>query len=86
MVGREAVRDAPEHGLGAAGHVDLLVNAPDIRLHSVGAEVGERGDVSVALALGDEGEDLGLEVGESFVPPGPVKAPRESGWGPCWSS
>jgi hypothetical protein len=52
------VGDAPEDGLGAACDVDLAVDGADVGLDGVGAEVGECGDLGVAAALGDQGEDL----------------------------
>ena len=44
--------------------VDLAVDGADVRLHRVRAQVGQRGDVGVALALGDQRQDLRLAVGE----------------------
>src|SRR5215203_985846 len=70
----EAVSDSPEDGLGAAVDADLAVAAADVGLDGVGAEVGEPGHVGVAEALGDEGEDLGLAVGQAFAAARPVQA------------
>src|SRR3954452_20147078 len=66
MVGAEAVLDTPQHGLGAAGDADLAVRGADVGLDRVRTEVGERGDVVVRFALGDQREDLRLTVAESL--------------------
>jgi hypothetical protein len=58
VVGFEAVVDAPEHGLGAAGRADLPVGAADVRLDRVLRQVAEGGDLGVALALRDQRQDL----------------------------
>ena len=76
VVGSEAVVYPPEDGLGSAADVDFAVDRPDVGLHGVGAEVGQPRHVGVALALGDEGEDLGFSVAETFASPGPIKADR----------
>ena len=76
VVGGEAVGDAPEDGLGAAAGVDFAVDAADVGLDGVRAEVGQPGDVGVVFALGDEGEDLGFAVGEAFAASGPVLSRR----------
>ncbi len=73
VVGSEAVVHAPEHSLGAAGDVDLAVDGADVGLDGIGAEEGQRRDVGVALALGDQSQDLGLAIGQSLVPAGPVQ-------------
>ena len=81
VVGGEAVVDAPQHGLGAAGDADLAVDGADVGLDGVGAEEGQRGDVGVALALGDQGEDLGLTVAQALAAAGPVEPVRAAGLG-----
>ena len=70
VVGGEAVADAPQHGLRPAGDADLAIDRADVGLDGVGAEVGQCRDLGVALALGDQGEDLRLAVGEAFARPG----------------
>ena len=65
--------DAPQHSLGAAADVDLAVDRADVGLHGVGAQVGQAGDLGVALALGDERQDLRFPVAEAFAPAGPVQ-------------
>ena len=73
MIRREAVVDPPEDGLRPAADIDLAVDRADVGLHGVGAEVGQLGDLGVALALGDKGQDLGLPIAESFASTGPVE-------------
>lgn len=76
VVRGEAVADA---GLGAAGRADLAIDGADVGPDRVGAEVGEAGDIRVALALGDEREDLRLAVGDALEASGPVQAGRTRG-------
>src|SRR4029079_19554120 len=74
VVRREAMTDAPEHGLGSAADLHLAVDRPNVGLHGVGAQVGQPCHVGIALALRDESEDLGLAVAESLAATGPVKS------------
>ena len=74
VVGQEPVVHAPQHGLGAAVDVDLAVERADVGLDGVGAQVGQGGDLGVALALGDQRQDLRLAVGEALSPAGPLQA------------
>ena len=55
---------------------DLAVGGADVGLDRVQAEERRRGDLGVALALGDQGEDLRLAVGEALGPAGPVEPGR----------
>jgi hypothetical protein len=64
LVGQEPVVHAPENCLGPAVDVDLAVEHADVGLDGVGTEVGQRCDLGVVLALGDEGEDRRLTIGE----------------------
>ncbi len=68
----EAVLNAPEDGLAAAGHVHLAVGRPDVGLDRVDAEVGAEGDLLVGQPLGDERDDLGLPDGEALGASRPV--------------
>ena len=58
MIRREAVMDAPEHGLRTTRDVDLAVDRADVGLHGVRAEEGECRHLGIALALSDQGQDL----------------------------
>ena len=69
----EPVVDAPQHGVGSAGHADLAVGGADVGLDGVDAEVHHLGDLGVGPALRDEREDLRLAIGEAFGAPGPVE-------------
>ena len=64
MVRSEAVLHTPQDSLGPAAESDLAVNRADVRLHSVRAEICQRRDLGIALALGDEGQD-GLSRSEA---------------------
>ena len=79
VVGGEAVVDAPQHRLGAAADVDLPVDRADVGLHGVGAEEGQGGDLGVALALGDQGEDFGFPVGQALAATRPVQPAGAAG-------
>ena len=50
VVCREAVADAPQNGLGAAGDIDPAIDRSNVRLHCVWAEVGERCHLGIAAA------------------------------------
>src|SRR5690349_17996000 len=76
VVRRETVLDTPEHGLSPAGHADLAVDRANVGLHGVGTQISQPRHVGVALALGDECEDLGLTVAEAFAAARPVQAGR----------
>jgi hypothetical protein len=61
----EAISDAPQHRLRAAGDIDLSVNdidlpvnPTDVGLHRVGAQDGQYGHFGVAFALRDQGQDF----------------------------
>ena len=73
VVRSEAVLDAPQDSLGPAADADLAVDRADVGLHGVGAEIGQRRDLGVALALGDESQDLGLAIAEAFASAGPIQ-------------
>ena len=66
MVRSEAVVHTPQDSLGPAADADLAVDRADVGLHGVGAEIGQRRDLGVALALGDEGQDLRLTIAEAL--------------------
>jgi hypothetical protein len=51
MVRREAVRHTPQDSLGPTADFDLAVDRADVRLHGVRAEICQRRDVGIALAL-----------------------------------
>ena len=79
VVGGETVSDAPQDGLGAAGHVDLAVDGADVGLDRVRAKESRGGDLGVTFALGDQREYLGFPVSEPFVSAGPVQADCRTG-------
>ena len=74
VVGPEAVVSAPQHRLGAVGDTDLAVGRADVGLDGVDADEHQLGEFGVGLALGDQGEDLGFTVGQTFDPSRPVAA------------
>ena len=73
MVRGETVLHPPEDGLGPAADADLAVDGPDVRLDGIRAQVGQRGHLGVALALGDQRQDLRLAIGQTFAAAGPVE-------------
>src|SRR5690349_19241803 len=73
MVRREPVLDAPQHRLRPAGDVDLAVDAANVGLDGVGAEIGQLRDFGVAFALRDQRQYLGFTVAEALAPPRPVE-------------
>src|SRR6476620_11664865 len=79
VVSGESVSDAPQDGLGAAGHLDLAVDGADVGLDGVRAKESRGGDLGVAFALGDQREYLGFPVSEPFVSAGPVLADGRTG-------
>src|SRR4029079_8897568 len=74
MLRSQAVFDTREHALSTAADADLAVDRADVRLHGVGAQVREPCDVGVALALGDECQNLGFTIAEAFAASWPVEA------------
>ena len=64
----------PQDSLGPAADSDLAVNRADVRLHSVRAQICQRRDLGIALALGDEGQDLRLSIAEPFASTGPIES------------
>ena len=74
MIGCEAVVDAPQNRLGTAGNADLAIDRPDVGLHGIRAEVGQRCHLSVALTLGDQRQDLRFAVSESLASPWPIQS------------
>ena len=85
MVRREAVFHTPQDSLGPTADVDLAVDGADVGLDGVRAEVGECGDLGVAPALGDQGEDFCFAVGEAFsatstMPSAACRPMRTIGW------
>ena len=74
MVRSEAVLHTPQDGLGPAADPDLAVDRADVGLHSVGAEICQRRDLGIALALRDEGQDLRLSIAEAFAAAGPIES------------
>src|SRR5687768_8351023 len=55
VVGCEAVTNAPQNRLGAAGDLDLAVDGSDVGLDGVRAEMGQGCHLGVAVALSDQG-------------------------------
>lgn len=76
MVGCESVLNSPQHGLRATADVDLAVDRADVGLHGVWAQIRQRGNLGIALALGDERQNLSLSIAEPFAAAGPVKSNR----------
>ena len=74
VVRREGVLDAPQDSLGPTADFDLAVDRPDVRLHGVGAEICQRRDLGIALALRNEGQDLRLSIAEPFASAGPIES------------
>src|SRR5215218_7820411 len=74
MVGGETGADAPQNRPGAAGDVALAIDRSDVGLHRVRTEVGERCHLGVALALGDQRQDLQFAVCEPLVLSWPVQS------------
>jgi hypothetical protein len=70
VVRDEAVVDAPEDCLGAAGDVDLAIDRADVGLDRVRAEEGQRCYLGVAFALRYQGKDLRLAVVRPSPRPG----------------
>jgi hypothetical protein len=70
VVRREAVLDAPQDSLGPTADFDPAVDRADVRLHGVRAEICQRRDLGIALALRNEGQDLRLSIAEPFARPG----------------
>ena len=70
MVRREAVVNSPQDSLGPTADSDLAVDRADVRLHGVPAEICQRRDLGVALALRNEGQDLRLTIAEASPRPG----------------
>jgi hypothetical protein len=73
MVRCEAMLHTPQDSLGPTADVDLAVDGADVRLHGVRAEVCQRRDPGIALALRNEGQDLRLSVAEPFASAGPIE-------------
>ena len=57
----------------SGGDPHLAVGRADVGLDGVDAEVHQLGQLGVGLALRDEGDDLGLAVGEAFGATGPIE-------------
>ena len=74
VVRREAVLDAPQDSLGPTADFDLAVDRADVRLHGVRAEICQRRDLGIALALRNEGQDLRLSIAEPFASAGPIES------------
>jgi hypothetical protein len=75
MIGCEAVADAPQNRVRAAGNVDLAIDRSDVGLHRVRAEVGQRCHLSVAMALGDERQFSDSRSVSPSLRPGQFSAP-----------
>ena len=73
-----AVLDAPQDGVRSRGHADSSVRGADVGLDGVDAEVHDRGDLDVGLALRDERKDLGFAVGEALAASWPIQSNRQS--------
>ena len=83
MVGREAMADAPQNRLGAAGYGDLAIDRSDIGLHRVRTQVGERCHLGVAMALGDQRQDLRFAVCKPLAAAWPIQS-AAAAWPKGW--
>ena len=57
----------PQVSLGSTADSDLAVDRADVGLDGIRAEICQRGDLGVALALRDERQDLRLSIAEPFA-------------------
>src|SRR5947209_6886997 len=64
--------ESPQHGPGAAVDIELAVDRADVGLDGIRAQVGQPRHVGIALALGDQRENLRLALAESLAATGPV--------------